>query len=314
MKCAECGHSNPDKATQCEKCREPFDDTGEPGVRPAPSGDFDDSSQTGVRPAPSENFDDASETGVRRAPSGDVDDSSLTGVRPTPSPSAVSSSGTYAGTGATGAIPTYNSFGDRYEILELLGEGGMGRVYKAWDRDLEKVIALKTIRGEHASNPEVLKRFKQELLLARKITHKNVIRIHDMGEAGGVRFFTMEYIPGDSLKERIEKLGKIPAQQAVPMAKQILGALEEAHEQGVVHRDLKPQNIMIDQEGMLHIMDFGIARSAQDTSGLTATGTIMGTPDYMSPEQVKGEKADGQADLFSFGVILYEMLTGTLPY
>ena len=282
MKCAECGHSNPDKATQCEKCREPFDDTGEPGVR--------------------------------RAPSGDVDDSSLTGVRPTPSPSAVSSSGTYAGTGATGAIPTYNSFGDRYEILELLGEGGMGRVYKAWDRDLEKVIALKTIRGEHASNPEVLKRFKQELLLARKITHKNVIRIHDMGEAGGVRFFTMEYIPGDSLKERIEKLGKIPAQQAVPMAKQILGALEEAHEQGVVHRDLKPQNIMIDQEGMLHIMDFGIARSAQDTSGLTATGTIMGTPDYMSPEQVKGEKADGQADLFSFGVILYEMLTGTLPY
>ena len=314
MKCAECGHSNPDKATQCEKCREPFDDTGEPGVRPAPSGDFDDSSQTGVRPAPSENFDDASETGVRRAPSGDVDDSSLTGVRPTPFPSAVSSSGTYAGTGATGAIPTYNSFGDRYEILELLGEGGMGRVYKAWDRDLEKVIALKTIRGEHASNPEVLKRFKQELLLARKITHKNVIRIHDMGEAGGVRFFTMEYIPGDSLKERIEKLGKIPAQQAVPMAKQILGALEEAHEQGVVHRDLKPQNIMIDQEGMLHIMDFGIARSAQDTSGLTATGTIMGTPDYMSPEQVKGEKADGQADLFSFGVILYEMLTGTLPY
>jgi serine/threonine protein kinase/tetratricopeptide (TPR) repeat protein len=214
----------------------------------------------------------------------------------------------------TGVLPAYDSFGDRYEILELLGEGGMGRVYKAWDRDLEKVIALKTIRGEQARNPEILKRFKQELLLARKITHKNVIRIHDMGEAGGVRFFTMEYIPGDSLKARIEKLGKIPVPQAVQMAKQILGALEEAHEQGVVHRDLKPQNIMIDQDGVLHIMDFGIARSAMDTSGMTATGMIIGTPDYMSPEQARGEKAGEQSDLFSFGVILYEMLTGEVPF
>jgi len=344
MKCAACGHANPEDATLCGKCGESLDEAGETGFRPPatssddssqtavrpappkpfddeaatgmrpPSGaDFDDSSETGVRPPPSD-FDDSSVTGVRPPTAGDFDDSSATGVRPTPSPTGLSSPGTYAGSGATGAIPTYQSFGNRYEILELLGEGGMGRVYKAWDRELEKVIALKTIRGEQASNPEVLKRFKQELLLARKITHKNVIRIHDMGEAGGVRFFTMEYIPGDSLKERIEKRGRIPVEQAVPMAKQILGALEEAHEQGVVHRDLKPQNIMIDQEGMLHIMDFGIARSAQDTHGMTATGTVMGTPDYMSPEQVKGEKAGAPSDLFSFGVILYEMLTGTLPY
>ncbi|HEX9723145.1 MAG TPA: tetratricopeptide repeat protein [Vicinamibacteria bacterium] len=315
MKCAACGHANPEDALECARCGKPVeleDDAGETGVRPGSSDRFDDSSETGFRPPPSGNVDDASETGVRPAPTGNPDDSGVTGVRPTPPPG-LSRPGTYAGSGATGAIPTYDSFGNRYEILELLGEGGMGRVYKAWDRELEKVIALKTIRGEQSSNPDVLKRFKQELLLARKITHKNVIRIHDMGEAGGVRFFTMEYIPGDSLKERIEKRGKIPAEQAVPMAKQILGALGEAHEQGVVHRDLKPQNIMIDQDGILHIMDFGIARSAQDT-GMTVTGTVMGTPDYMSPEQVKGEKADAQADLFSFGVILYEMLTGTLPY
>jgi tetratricopeptide (TPR) repeat protein len=299
MKCLECGHANPDDAANCVKCGEPIaldDDAGETGFRPASSVQFDDDSETGVRPPPS----------------ADPDDSGVTGVRTTPPPG-LSRPGTYIGSGASSAIPTYDSFGNRYEILELLGEGGMGRVYKAWDRELEKVIALKTIRGEHASNPDVLKRFKQELLLARRITHKNVIRIHDMGEAGGVRFFTMEYIPGDSLKERIEKRGKIPTEQAVPMAKQVLGALQEAHEQGVVHRDLKPQNIMIDQEGTLHIMDFGIARSAQDT-GMTATGTVMGTPDYMSPEQVKGEKVDAQADLFSFGVMLYEMLTGALPY
>ncbi|MEE9180600.1 MAG: protein kinase, partial [Vicinamibacteria bacterium] len=216
--------------------------------------------------------------------------------------------------GMTGQLPAYVSFGNRYEILELLGEGGMGRVYKAWDRELEKLIALKTVRSEMASNPELVKRFKQELLLARKITHKNVIRIHDLGEAEGVRFFTMEYIHGESLKHLVERQGKISAEEVVPLVKQMLGALEEAHSQGVIHRDLKPENIMIDQEGVLYIMDFGIARSAQDTGGMTATGAMIGTPDYMSPEQVRGQKADAQSDIFSFGVILYKMLTGELPY
>ena len=214
----------------------------------------------------------------------------------------------------TGELPAYVSFGNRYEILELLGEGGMGKVYKAWDRELKKVIALKTIRGEMANNPDLVKRFKQELLLARKITHKNVIRIHDLGEAEGVRFFTMEYIPGESLKRRVERAGKIPSEEAVPLLTQMLGALEEAHSQGVIHRDLKPENMMIDPEGVLRIMDFGIARSAQDTGGMTAQGMMIGTPDYMSPEQVRGEKAGAQSDLFSFEVILYEMLTGQLPF
>jgi tetratricopeptide (TPR) repeat protein/TolB-like protein len=222
-----------------------------------------------------------------------------------------------AGFGVTGArtreLALLTLFGNRYEILELLGEGGMGRVYKARDRELDKVIALKTIRSEKGEDPEIVQRFKQELLLARKITHKNVIRIHDLGEAEGIKFFTMECIEGQSLKQLIRSRGRIPVDETVAIARQILGALEEAHRQGVIHRDLKPQNIMIDQASVPMVMDFGIARSA-DTTGMTATGAVVGTPDYMAPEQVRGEKADTQSDLFSFGVILYEMLTGDLPY
>ncbi|MEE9264074.1 MAG: protein kinase, partial [Vicinamibacteria bacterium] len=158
-----------------------------------------------------------------------------------------------------------------------------------------------------------MKRFKQELLLARRITHKNVVRIYDPGEAHGITFFTMELIDGESLKDVIRKEGGIPVEKVLEMLPPMLSALGEAHEQEVVHRDLKPQNIMISRDGMPHIMDFGIAR-ASDASTMTTTGSVLGTPDYMSPEQVSGESTDAQSDLFSFGVILYEMLTGTVPY
>ncbi|HSF16609.1 MAG TPA: protein kinase [Vicinamibacteria bacterium] len=204
-------------------------------------------------------------------------------------------------------------FAGRYQILELLGEGGMGRVYKARDLELGKNIALKTIRSEKGGDPTVVERFKQELLLARKITHKNVVRIHDLGQADGVKFFTMELVEGDTLKEYIRKRDKIPVKDSIAMAMQILSGLEEAHRQGVVHRDLKPQNIMVTPEGSPVIMDFGIARSAESHQ-LTATGAVMGTPDYMSPEAVGGQTIDAQSDLFSFGVIFFEMLTGELPY
>jgi len=218
------------------------------------------------------------------------------------------------GISSTGELIVGTVLGNRYEIVGILGQGGMGRVYKARDRELDKLIALKTIRLDTAEGPEALARFKQELLLARKVTHKNVVRIFDLGEADGIKFFTMEYLEGESLKALIRRRGALPVSEVVPLARQILGALEEAHTQGIVHRDLKPQNVMVASgTGTAHLMDFGIARATDGTT-MTATGAIVGTPDYMSPEQVKGERAGMPSDVFSFGVILYEMLTGELPY
>ncbi len=204
-------------------------------------------------------------------------------------------------------------FAGRYEVQALIGEGGMGKVYTARDRELDKIIALKTIRSDGGGDPDAVARFKQELLLARKVSHRNVVRIFDLGESEGVKFFTMEFIEGQSLKALIRKRGRVPAAETVGICREVLAALQEAHAQGIIHRDLKPQNIMVDKSGMAHLMDFGIARQV-DATGMTATGTTLGTPDYMSPEQVRGEKAGEPSDIFSFGVILYEMLTGDVPY
>jgi serine/threonine protein kinase/Tfp pilus assembly protein PilF len=213
----------------------------------------------------------------------------------------------------SGDLPRLFRFGNRYQVLEKLGEGGMGRVYKALDLELDRPVALKTIRAEKGRAPEVLKRFKQELILARKITHKNVVRIYDLGEAEGVKFFTMELIEGRSLRDLLREKKVIPVKEAISFMKQSLSGLAEAHSQGVVHRDLKPQNLMIDGSGLLRIMDFGIARTA-DTATLTGSGEMMGTPDYISPEQVKGETTTAQSDLYSVGIILYELLTGDVPF
>src|SRR5215471_5073035 len=203
--------------------------------------------------------------------------------------------------------------GNRFEILQLLGEGGMGAVYKAHDRELEKDVALKLIRAELASNPEILQRFKQEIILARQVTHRNVIRIFDIGQADGHKYITMEYLEGRDLRGVLREKGKLPPEEAAKIVLQICRALEAAHGEGVIHRDLKPQNIMLDANGRAYVMDFGIARSAY-LPGMTQTGALVGTPEYMSPEQAKGEKLDERSDLFSLGVILYELLIGTSPY
>ena len=204
-------------------------------------------------------------------------------------------------------------FGGRYEIQGVLGQGGMGAVYKARDRELDRLIALKVIRPELATDPAILQRFKQELILSRNITHKNVVRIYDLGEADGIRFISMEYVDGEDLRTILRREGKFSPKKAITVVEQVCRALDSAHTEGVIHRDLKPQNIMRDKHGRIVVMDFGLARSLGD-SGMTQTGAIVGTLEYMSPEQALGSTLDQRSDIFSVGLIFYELLTGKAPY
>src|SRR5437867_7237521 len=201
----------------------------------------------------------------------------------------------------------------RYEILQILGEGGMGAVYKAMDRELSRPVALKVIRPDLAGNQAILDRFKQELLLAREVTHKNVIRIYDLGEAEGMKFITMEYVEGKDLRTLINEKNKLAPEEAVEIMQQVCRALEAAHSVGIIHRDLKPQNIMRDKSGRILVMDFGLARTLEG-DGMTQTGALVGTMDYMSPEQALGKDLDQRSDLFALGLIFYELLTGKMPY
>jgi eukaryotic-like serine/threonine-protein kinase len=203
--------------------------------------------------------------------------------------------------------------GGRYEILQMLGEGGMGAVYKARDRELDRFVALKLIRPELAANPSILARFKQELLLSREVTHRNVIRIYDLGDADGVKFITMEFVEGQDLRSLIQEKKKFPPEEAVELMQQVCRALEAAHTLGIIHRDLKPQNIMRDQTGRILVMDFGLARMVEG-DGMTQTGALVGTMEYMSPEQALGKNLDQRSDLYSMGLILYELLTGKMPF
>jgi eukaryotic-like serine/threonine-protein kinase len=214
-------------------------------------------------------------------------------------------------------LQTGDVLGGRYEILQMLGEGGMGAVYKAMDRELDRPVALKLIRPELAANPSILARFKQELLLAHQVTHKNVIRIYDLGDADGVKFITMEFVDGVDLraliKEREQEKKKFTPEEAVEITEQICRALEATHTVGVIHRDLKPQNIMRDGSGRILLMDFGLARTIAG-EGMTQTGALVGTMEYMSPEQALAKDLDQRSDLFTLGLILYELLTGKTPY
>jgi serine/threonine-protein kinase len=211
-------------------------------------------------------------------------------------------------------------FAGRYEILGLLGKGGMGAVYRARDRRLDETVALKVLRSEVLDvDPTLLERFKQELRLARKITHRNVLRTHDFDEADGTPYISMEYIDGVTLKDLIQSKGALPAGVGLRIAKQMCQGLDAAHRQGVIHRDIKPQNMLILPEtGELKIMDFGIARVSEVKgaagSGLTTDGTVMGTPDYMPPEQAQGQPADFRSDIYSLGIVFYEIFTGSLPF
>lgn len=204
-------------------------------------------------------------------------------------------------------------FAERYEITQMLGSGGMGQVYRAHDTQIEEDVAIKVLRPEIALDQRILERFRNELKFARKITHKNVCRMHDISISRGTTYITMEYVEGEDLKSVIRRNGKLGIGQAMGVVLQITDGLFEAHNLGIVHRDLKPQNIMIDPDGNAKIMDFGIARSTQ-AKGITQEGSIIGTPEYMSPEQVEGRPVDQRSDIYSLGIILYETLTGRVPF
>jgi tetratricopeptide (TPR) repeat protein len=228
--------------------------------------------------------------------------------RPSPSPERRNGSGASAMLLEIGSV-----LGGRYEILELLGEGGMGAVYKAADREVDRIVALKVIRPEMASNPEILARFKQELLLSSKVTHRNVIRIYDLGEAQGVKFITMEFLEGDSLYQILKQRGKLEVAESIDIMEQVASGLAAAHREGIIHRDLKPANIMRDKSGRVVVMDFGLARTFSG-DGMTQTGAMLGTIEYMSPEQAQGVDVKASSDIFTVGLILYELLAGVTPF
>jgi TolB-like protein/Flp pilus assembly protein TadD len=210
-------------------------------------------------------------------------------------------------------LTTGITFAGRYQIIEEIGKGGMGKVYKVLDKEINTNVALKLIKPEIAADEKTIERFRNELKTARDITHKNVCRMYDLNKEEGSYYITMEYVPGEDLRKLTRKVGQLSAGKSISIVKQICEGLSEAHRLGVVHRDLKPQNIMVDEEGNARIMDFGIARSLK-AKGITDKGIIIGTPEYMSPEQVEGKGIDHRSDIYSLGIILYEMVAGRVPF
>ena len=204
-------------------------------------------------------------------------------------------------------------FDSRYEILGPLGQGGMGMVYKARDRSLDEVVAIKVLRPDFAQDPRMADRFKSEIRLARRVRHRNVCAIHDYGEDQGLFYISMEYLEGVDLKHQLRDRGALPAADAYEVAIQIAEGLQAVHDAGIIHRDLKTPNIMRDAGGVARLMDFGIAKREGDGTR-TATGHIVGTPEYMSPEQAQGHRVDFRSDIYALGIVVYEIFTGRVPF
>ncbi len=201
----------------------------------------------------------------------------------------------------------------RYELLETLGSGGMGMVFKAHDRTLDETVAMKVLRPEVAGQEDMARRFQSEIKLARKVRHRNVCGIHEYGQDGELRFITMEFIQGEDLRKLLAREGALPPERAYEMALQLAEGLQAIHAAGIVHRDLKTPNIMLDAQGVARLMDFGIAKRL-DQQGTTGAGAVAGTPEYMSPEQARGEAVDFRTDIYGLGIVIFELFAGRVPF
>lgn len=350
MKCPHCGAAVSESAIQCPQCRASLQDsdatwlgTAKPGsnAQSAASEDATDAGFSRSQPRPQVGSD------VLTPPPGFVDrkppsdDATWAGSAnsptfgpgaPTLGPSAATlgpnsptvnrpfaaNAPTAFGSGAAAAPAPGGQvdFGPRYRVEKLLGQGGMGAVYKAYDLDLERTVALKLVRPELMVHPEAMARFRQELLLASKVSHRNILRIHDLGDAGGMKFISMAYVDGEDLHHVLIREGRLPIPRMLHIAKQLCSALDAAHSVHVVHRDMKPQNIMLAEGDLVQVSDFGLAKSvgAETSAGMTQSGEMLGTPRYMAPEQVEAKHVDARTDIYALGLIFYEMLTGDVPF
>ena len=335
MNCPDCGREVPASLERCTACGAILTSGASTGAFPAFS---DDAGATQVSSAVTGSFPSVATGAFSSAVTGAVPPSTVfdskTGDGRPPSVSSTRSPGTDENSiEGTGPLEPGQSFGSRYHIIRLLGIGGMGAVYQAWDSELGVAVAIKVVlpgTGDPEAAAEVERRFKNELLLARQVTHKNVVRIHDLGEINGIKYITMSYVEGSDLATILKKEGRLPIGRTLAMMRAVASGLAAAHAEGVVHRDLKPANIMIEGHDEALIMDFGIARStgrgvveklsarnapagsvsAQARFNRTVVGTVVGTLEYMAPEQAKGQAVDQRADIYSFGLIVYDMLVG----
>jgi len=203
---------------------------------------------------------------------------------------------------------------DRYELEELVGTGGMSTVFRAYDRQLERRVAIKILHEHYADDPEYLERFRREARAVAKLSHPNIVTVIDRGDDGGRQYIVFEYVEGENLKELVVRSGRLPVRRALELALDVAGGLAFAHDQGLVHRDVKPQNVLLSREGEVKVTDFGIARSLHMEHGVTQTGTVLGTGEYLAPEQASGKQVSPATDVYSLGVVLWELLAGDVPF
>ena len=352
MKCTACGAENSPLSQSCSKCGKAFprleddmtlenvDRAGHPLAEkpkdsinkgPGPGAGGSPRSSLGSTGEARAKWEDSKDAQViSKTPSGvggndifskeDMEAGTIFGgneqpATSTPAPSSFQSRAGASGLYSLGGLEPGMQFGPRFRIDQLLGEGGMGKVYKAYDLELERTVALKILQPELTRDPNVVLRFKQELLLASKISHRNILRIHDLSEYEGVKFISMAFVEGKDLNQLLKESGPFPVDRAVKMGRQMCEALDAAHMEGVVHRDFKPHNVLVGKNDHVYVSDFGLATSLETAKlGMTRTGAFVGTPRYMSPEQVEGKHVDSRSDLYSLGLVLYEMVSGEGPF